>query len=60
MVNFSDVVDLDDEAFEDRVSSDYVGRFNNSDGFKLFMTIVIVVSERNLKVIGIGDRLMQF
>ena len=36
-------MDLDDEAFEDRVSSDYVGRFNESDSFKVFMTLVIVV-----------------
>ena len=41
-LNFLDIVDLDDEAFEDHVS-EMASRLNESNFIKMLMTLIIVV-----------------
>jgi hypothetical protein len=45
MINFSDIVDIDDEAFEDHVSHELASRLADCDFFRLLMTFCIVVIE---------------
>ncbi|ORZ31641.1 Ion transport protein-domain-containing protein [Catenaria anguillulae PL171] len=43
-INFSSIVDIDDEAFESYVSEDLAGRLGEGDFFRLVMLIVIILN----------------
>ncbi|KAI9223935.1 Ion transport protein-domain-containing protein [Blastocladiella britannica] len=43
-INFSSIVDIDDEAFESYVTDDLAGRLGEGNFFRLFMLIVIILN----------------
>ncbi len=39
-----DIVDMDDESFEDVVSHEFAVKLADSTGYRLFMTLIIIVN----------------
>lgn len=49
-INFNDIVDVDDEAFENHVTENLAARFGEGDYFRIFILLMIIA---NSIVIGI-------